>query len=221
VVGRLTTYLRTNPRRGAAVVIALSAAAVVLIAGVLGPVLMDQPYPSEVTPLSLDASGDVCWTGTANISFVDGHCIPSTDEPIQGWSCNYSELRFYLGGARSGWRGIPVNATEQKALAMGSETTVVTPLGELILTGAPNIQYELVITDLLGDGAFGWGDKIALRESPHADYHEEDVTFTFALTYEHNLWNLFGEYSYAFHDGAFYSWRSSNLDWDSESPWYD
>ena len=75
---------------------------------------------------------------------------------------------------------------------------------------------HLNITDSTGDGFFGVGDDVIFHFTPHLD----DTVYVVALHYRSEGGYMGGwEYSYAIHDGKFYSWRSYTL--DNTTPWWD
>ncbi len=227
MIERIGNFLASDTRRAAKVVLALAVALIIVAAAaVLSAVdlegLFEDPYPSEDTPLTFSVDS-VIWTGQYNISFDQagsGYSI-SYLLPLEGTGANYSLMRF-MWGYGSGWlSGSVASESDQLLLSAGSRATVESRLGVFNPGLAGEIVYSLVITDVLGDGAFGYGDQIAFKESPATSWTAEDTVGTVALVYigEHRTYTGFGEHSFALHDGDFYSWGSHELNWDD--PWYD
>lgn len=194
---KLTMFLQENPRSGPRIILILSVALTLVLAGTLAYALdvgrfFEPPYESEDGPLTLSASG-VNWV---------------TDSGIDG---NYSCMRFYW---ETSWESHGVafarplaNLTDQESLSPGSAAVVENPF--------------VVITDTEGDGLFGTGDSILFKWPDF--YEEEDTVSILSLVYvdltgdSKRVWN-FGEYSWAVHDGRFYSWTSHEL--DALIPWW-
>lgn len=227
MIEKIGNFLASDKRRAAKVVLALAVALIIVAAAaVLSAVdlggLFEDPYPSEDTPLTLSVDS-VIWTGQYNISFdlAGGGYSVSDVLPLEGIGANYSLMRF-LWGDGSGWLGGAVaSESDQLLLSAGSRATVESEVSVFNPGLAGEIVYSLVITDVLGDGAFGYGDQIAFKESPATTWIAEDTVGTVALVYigEHRTYTGFGEYSFALHDRDFYSWGSHELNW--EEPWYD
>lgn len=196
---RLTEYLGAKPRRAAMIVMTLVVVLIIIVAGNLFQLLnvgryFEPPYPSETTPLSLVDNG-VKWTG-----FVR----------FQG--SNYSGWVFYWGNASGALDGHVAFEFQQVQLSSGSNTTVVTNVGQ-----ASDLSYliYLSITDSTGDGVPGSGDCIIFKGAPQ----ESDTVYTVALAYVGVGAGVGGsEYSYAIHDGKFYSWMSDTA--RTNPPWW-
>lgn len=118
------------------------------------------------------------------------------------------------------------NDSEQNALSLGTEATIVIPLWGTYVDGQ-EIFYSLAFTELQGNGAFDRGDFLTLETSPITDASAYgDMIFTLALVYLEQEplrpsplpWKM-DEFSFAFHDGEFYSWQSDFLNW--EQPWWE
>ncbi len=213
----LSSYLRSKPRRAMQIVLCLSVALVLILVAVLVSSLdigdpFAPPYPNEVTPLSLTATG-VTWTSDYQLNYF-------------GWEYNYSDLRFSWGkdipAGHSAFLGNVADDLQQQLLNTSSSATVEARIGG---EGAvPEwIWYYLVIKDVQGDGAFGIGDTVAFRTNTTSVQPPlEDTVYTFALVYMrdgHGYGFGLGEYSCAIHDGKFYSWHSDTLSWNR--PWWD
>jgi hypothetical protein len=227
MIGRLTSFVERNPRRAATVILAFAIALCVAILGILVAIVgiedpFDPPYPSEQTPLSW--TGDlVAWTAANTVVFYGGgeyaifpdHMDPTDCYEMQdGWGRNYSCIRFHWEDCDGGWSGLIANDSEQLELSTGVETTAEFPIGRR----GDGVAYSLVVTDLQGNGAFDRGDSITFKSSPSADTYEDDV-YTIALICLCPQVMKIGEFSFAFHDGEFYSWESNELDWIQ--PWWE
>jgi len=195
--GRLTLFLQENPRSGPRIILILSVALILVLAGMMAYALdmgqiFEPPYESEDGPLTLSAAG-IDWIADFGI---DG---------------NYSCMRYYW---ETNWEGHAVsfarplaNLTDQSSLSSGSPAVVENPF--------------VVITDLAGDGVFGTGDSI-LFKWPYG-YPEEDMVNILALVHVDMIGDSMsiidlGEYSWVVHDGKFYSWRSHEL--NAQIPWW-
>lgn len=164
--------------------------------------ILDPPYPSESTPLSL-VEGDVIWTGELNYWMYESETF------------DYRDLRLYW---RVAWVGryITNELANYTQLSVGSLVTVTRPLTvEYSEDGiACHDLQEIHVTDLLGNGLFERGDYIAFD---FAEYGiPEDMVHTVALVCVACEWNQ--EFSFAVHDGDFYSWESNDL--PSDYPWW-
>jgi len=204
---KLAERLSSQKSKGAKVVVVLSIALILVSVGLLVQLvdigsLFDPPYPSQDTPLTLAAPDTVLWTNPYN-EFYDDH-------PLDGFF-NYSEIAFCfrheVSSHGSASLGFLANETEQALLSSGTPYT-----GDLRGIG---------VVEVAGDGVFGPGDSIVFNSSEvfYPNEFDSETVFTVALmglgpVNDHGL----GEYSYAVHDGKFYSWRSHELDWDL--PWY-
>ncbi len=230
---RLVSFAERSPKNAAKVIFALAIALVLVILGILVAIvdmgnLFEPPYPSETTPLSWNDSS-VAWTAVDTVIFTGGggYTIAVSDyyDPSDfyaefgDWGRNYSSMRFSWGDTHGTHGGLVVNDSEQQALSAGVETTVESYVGSIIGLDL-EIDYSLVITDLQGNGAFDRGDQIAFRASSSmgASFNE-DETYTLALVCLDPRIMSVGEFSFAFHDGEFYSWESSMLNWDQ--PWWE
>jgi len=193
---RLTEYLGAKPRRAGMIVMTLVVVLILIVAGNLFQLLnvgryFEPPYPSETTPLSLVNNG-IRW-----------------DNPImfQGACYNKSVFRW---GALFG----PVAFESQQAnLSSGSSATVITNVGQ---TADLSYWINLTIYDSTGDGMPGYGDYIIFTGAPQ----QSDTVYTVALAYLGGVGGGFAgsEYSYAIHDGKFYSWASDTL--NTAPPWW-
>lgn len=184
--------------------------------------LFDPPYPNESTPLSW-TEGLVAWTAVDTVIFDGGggyslfpdHMDPSDCYDMSdGWGRNYSCIRFYWESCDGGFFGPLVNDLEQQELCSGIETTADFPFA----WRGDGVTYSLVVTDLQGNGAFDRGDSITFKRSPSANTYEDDV-YAIALICLCPQVLRIGEFSFAFHDGEFYSWESRDLDWTQ--PWWE
>jgi len=196
---RLTKYAESRPRRAAVIMLALLVVLTVVVAGILVQSLnvgrpFKPPYPSETTPLSL-AGDDLKWS-------------PLFDTSFDGWS-NYSDYRFHYvnwGGALAGQAG-------QEQLSSHSEATVLGFVGRTV--GSDESYWlNMSVTDSTGDGFFGAGDNVIFMGMPH----QNDTVYVVALHYSGGRVMGGWEYSFAIHDGKFYSWASNTLDWNT--PWW-
>ena len=201
---RLTEYLGAKPRRAAMIVMTLVVVLILIVAGNLFQLLnigryFESPYPSETTPLSLVNNG-VKWEG-----FL----------VFQG--SNYSKYVFYwnLGDSSGAIGGHVAFESQQAQLSSGSAATVIMTVAQ-----AADMSYwfNLSITDSIGDGVPGSGDYIIFTGPPQ----ESDTVYTLALAYVGGVGAGFGsggsEYSYAIHDGRFYSWMSDRV--HTGTPWW-
>ena len=201
---RLNSYLEARSGRAGRIVAALVIVIVLMSAALLYQWLdvgdmFDSPYPSEVTPLSLDGNG-VLWE-YQGISWFSGYTL------------NWTNMSVWWGGFRdegSSWayRAHPETFVAYGAenLSQGLEATMVIPAG---------LYEQERFTDVTGNGIFDSGDHIVF------DYGEiipEDNVFTVALAcHIHPEWSM--EFSFAVDDGDFYSWRSYSL--NTDDPWWE
>ncbi len=221
---KLTLFAERNPRGAATVILAIAIALCVTILGVLVAVIemenpFSPPYADEVTPLSWD-EGLVTWTSVDTVVFSGGGGYwTATDldpsemyEMEDGFGRNYSSIRFYWEYSDGGLGGFCANDSRQQELSAGTGTTVEDPIMWTWEEDVGEIEYSLVVTDLQGNGAFDKGDSITLKKSPSAGLYGDGV-YTVALVCLHPVLLKVGEFSFAFDDGEFYSWESSELDW--------
>jgi hypothetical protein len=190
----------------------------VAVIGIENP--FSSPYPNESTPLSW-TEGLVAWTAVDTVIFSGGGGYSVSDldpsdfyEMNDGWGRNYSCIRFHWEDCDHRWGGPVALDSEQQELSVGIETTVECPIGE----SGDGVTYSLVVNDLQGNGAFDKGDSITFKISPSAGTYEDDV-YTIALICISPRELYVGEFSFAFHDGIFYSWESNDLDWTQ--PWWE
>jgi hypothetical protein len=208
---RLGTYLVSKPKRAVRIVLALSMALTVSLAGTLMVAFdigqpSEPPYPSEATLLSLVDDG-VMWTREFNDTGVNGL------EPSY-YSMFRCCLKYdYAGGAES-TAGDLVNEEDLAELNMSVSAVVQTDFGgRTPWFDAPSIEFVFSIHDLAGDGIFGIGDFIVLDDAPRT----EGIVYTLALACI-GVGVTCQEVSFAFHDGAFHSWYSDVL--PTEGPWW-
>jgi hypothetical protein len=228
---RLASFAERRPKSAAKVIFALAIALVVVTLGVLVAIvdmgnLFQPPYPSETTPLSWD-EGSVVWTAVDTIVFTGSGYVISMEDTnpsdlyaeYDGWGRNYSSLRFSWGRIHGTLGGLVVNDSDQQELSAGVEATVESYVGGAIMDGQ-EVNYSLVVTDLQGNGAFDRGDQITFKVSSSIGASAyEDEAYTLALVCLDPRILHVGEFSFAFHDGEFYSWESSVLTWDQ--PWWE
>jgi hypothetical protein len=204
-------YLVSKPKRAVQIVLALVVALIVTIAGTLIVAFdlgqpSEPPYPSDATPLSIVDEG-VMWTRDFN-DLGSGGLEPSYYSMFRCcWMYEYSS------GSTSR-TGDLVNEEDLAELNMSVSAVVQTPFGgRTPWFDAPNLTIIFSIHDVTGDGIFGVGDFIVMDDAPRT----EGIVYTWALA-----WIGVGvtsqEFSYAFQDGVFYSWRSSVL--PTEGPWW-
>ena len=207
---RLSAYVVSKPKRAVQIVLALIVALVVTIAGTLiiafdigqSP---EPPYPSDATPLSLAEDG-VVWTREFNGS-------------IAGLEMNYSSFRMCWQYADSSGlersSGQMVSEEDLPELNMSMSAVVHTSFGSRVpWYDAPNLTIAFSIHEVTGDGIFSTGDFIIMDDAPRT----EGIVYTWALAWV-GVGTSCQEFSYAFHEGEFYSWRSSVL--PTERVWYD
>jgi hypothetical protein len=236
VAGKLKSYVESDATRAtrliAVLVVALVVSLAIILAFAVGPIMLDDaPETSGEAPLSLVASS-IVWTGEYNISFFgDGYFeMTSYSSPLDdtGISCNYSNMRFAWTCPDGGRMGPVADADTQEQLSSGTTATVERSIGMAVYPGGAEYEYILVITDILGDGMFNWGDQIAFKESPSPhEYLVEGEVNTVALVWAVNITDIgdtyvytgFGEYSYVVEDGGLRSWKSTDLSWDQ--PWWE
>lgn len=193
---RLTEYLGAKPKRAAVIVATLVVILILIVGGNLFQLLnvgryFESPYPSETTPLSLVNNG-IRW-----------------DNPIMFQGSSYNKTVFH-------WRDLGGHVafeSQQAQLSSGSAATVIMTVAQ-----AADLSYwvNLSITDSTGDGAPGYGDYITFTGAPQ----ESDTVYTVALAYLGGVRGGFvgAEYSYAIHDGKFYSWMSDTA--NTGMPWW-
>lgn len=187
MMNRLSEYLGAKPRRAALIVMTLVVVLILVVAGSLFQLLnlgshFEPPYPSESTPLSL-VDGGIRWSN-----------------PLCFETATYDMTKFLWRCDTYGLYGPVASDYQQANLSSGSSVTVVKIIGQ-----AADLSYiiNLTIYDSTGDGRPGPGDYILFTGLPH----ENDVVYTIALAYVGNG-SACAEYSYAIHDGEFYSWSS-------------
>jgi len=214
MINRLGSFLASRPRRAAGVVIVLAIGFILVLAGMLAVVLdlgaaFEPPYPSEDTPLSV-VSGGVKYTRNYNMTFVGDY------ESGLLYSEHKIAWRYDTGGGGGGGPSGPlIDQSDQDELNTGANATV---RSQFIMSmspwyDSPQLNMNLSITDTTGDGVFGFGDYIVFEGAPST----EGIVYTIGL-----VWlgpgTMYEEWSYAFHDGKFYSWMSSVL--PSANPWW-
>lgn len=245
---RLVSFSEKHPRTAAKAILALAIALILVALSVLVSIIdfgerAESPYPSEVTPLSWTGSS-VVWTGVDTIVFNQSQAlvIDGDNDPYDvyaehdGWGRNYSSMYFLFRTSNgvslteetwhTSWGRIVANDSQQSALNLGTEATITIPLWGTYVDGQMT-YYSLAFTDLQGNGAFDRGDLVTMETSPRSDASAYgDPIYTLALVYLQPLpsgappwpWNI-GEFSFAFHNGEFYSWQSHVLNW--EQPWWE
>jgi len=235
---RLASFAEKKPESAAKVIVVLAVAFLVVVVGVLAAILdvgdlSEPPYPSETTPMSWDGDS-VVWTETWTVLLTNGGIeIEASDmvDPADlyaeygGYGRNYSSMVFLFSydwnSGSTSVRGDLVNDSQQHELSVGFEVTV--NLGVIYAQTSGDgvwIEYSLEITDMQGNGAFDAGDQIAIKPSSGATTpFRVDAVYTFALVYFGELTLYVGGYGFAFHDGEFYTWRDSDLNWDQ--PWWE
>lgn len=209
-MSRLSSYLESKQGRAPRIILILLVIIILMGSTLLYHTLdigrlFEPPYPSDDTPLTLTSSG-VIWTMDRDIS-VDGEF-------------KYANIYFTWGNETSRWAGPLVNDSEQEALSQGIPISIEASYGAQGTTEGVWIQISTIQSELTGDGDFGLGDGVefAARPTPNSLVAEDEVKIV-ALIYLGNVTVPLGEYSYVVHNGKFYSWKSSNLDWSR--PWYD
>jgi hypothetical protein len=230
---KVASFAQRTPERASKVIVALAIALIVVMIGALVAIvdiedLFEPPYPSETTPLGWNG-GAVVWTSADTVIFTGGGgYVVSTGgtnpsdlyaEYDDGWGRNYNNMRFSWGHDSSTLGGHLVNDSDQQSLRLGVEATVESFAGGTFADGQW-INYSLVITDLLGNGAFDQGDQVTFKTSPGigASIYEDQVS-TIALVYVGSQTYRVGEFSFGFHDGEFFAWKSNELIWDQ--PWWE
>ena len=207
-------YLSSKPRRAAMIVLVTAVALIMVLAALMVQVVQstgvfDPPYPSDNTPLSLADNG-ITWTRDF-IMVVQGN--------DGEWGMNYSEYRFFWGfestSGSEGWMSGVADDTDESILSGTANATISTYLGTRTpWFDAPNLTMYLDVTDISGDGVFGIGDHMTIRGAPRT----EGLVYTVGLAWiGHGTMNE--EYSYAFHEGKFYSWVSNRL--PATGPWWE
>ena len=195
---RLAEYLRAKPRKGAMIVVTLLVVLILVVAGNLFQLLnlgsyFEPPYPSEETPLSMVADG-IMW-----------------DNPIQMATASWNTTKLYWMFKESYFAtGLLANDSQQAELSSGTPTTITRTLGG----GYDGSSWiNMTIFDSTGDGSPAGGGYILFTGPPL----QSDIVYTIALAFIADGFAL-SEYSYAIHDGKFYSWRSSTE--DTVMPWW-
>ncbi len=228
---RMVSFAERYPKNAAKAILALAVALALIVLGALVAILdigglFSPPDPSETTPLSWD-DGSVTWTAAETVIFAENHTLTAVgdDDPSDlyeefgGWGRNYSDMCFSWGHSHGTIGGLVVNESEQQELSLGFEATVVSIVGGIIVDNH-EFDLSLEITDIQGNGAFDRGDRIIFKVPPSAvsSVYADDV-YTLALCYLGERFAYVGEFSFAFHDGEFYSWESEVLSWDQ--PWWE
>jgi len=201
VLRRLTEFLGAKPRRAAMIVMTLAMVLILIVAGNLFQLLnlgryFEAPYPSETTSLSLVDNG-IRW-----------------DNPIMFQEASYNKSEFYWKYTSDWTLSGPVAVDhEQVQLSSGSSATVIRTVAR-----AADLSYwvNLTICDSTGDGIPGDGDYIIFTGPPL----QSDTVYTVALAYLGGTGGgtACSEYSYAIHDGKFYSWWSDTA--RTAPPWW-
>lgn len=196
MIERLTKYVGSKPRRAAVIMLTILVVLILVFAGILIQSLnvgrlFKPPYTSETTPLSLVNNG-VRW-----------------DNPIMFQGASYNKTVFRWGQLG----GHVAFDSQQAQLSSGSSATVTMTAAQ---ASDMSYSYNVSITDSTGDGVPGSGDYIIFTGPPQ----ESDTVYTVALAYLGGVHGGFAgsEYSYAIHDGKFYSWASDNL--HTTPPWW-
>lgn len=205
MLARLNSYFEARSGRAGRIVAALVIVIVLMSAAMLYQWLdvgdmFDPPYPSEVTPLSIDGDG-VLWE-YQGISWFSGYTL------------NWTNMSVWWGGFHDEDSGLSYHCTPESFLAYGAENlskgveaTMVIPAG---------LYEQLLFTDVTGNGIFDSGDYIVFDYG--IESIPEDNVFTVALAcHIYPEWSE--EFSFALDDGEFYSWRSYSL--NTEDPWWE
>ena len=207
----MTEYLGAKPRRAAMIVTTLVVVLTLVVAGSLFQLLnlasyFESPYPSEETPLALTNTG-VIWTMEQNLS-IGGDCV-------------YANIYCTWGIETERFSALLANTSEQQILNSGSPVSIENWHASIGYPDGDQWEIWTNLSDIAGDGNFSLGDSIAFIARPTPNrYVAEDEVMIVALVYVGSgMVAGLGEYSYAVHDGKFYSWRSESLDWSR--PWYD
>jgi len=153
--------------------------------------LFEPPYSSESTALSLN-DGDIVWTGQYD------HWMGENE------TFDYRNLRLAWKVEGEGMGATTNEIVNHTLLSSGALATANRSLH----------YFSIQVTDLLGNGLFERGDFITF------DFTEfgipEDTVHTVALADVACEWNQ--EFSFAIHDGEFYSWSSDEL--PADYPWW-
>ncbi len=229
-MGRLSSFVEAKPKRTAQLIVVLIVS-LVIIAAIAAAYALDlsfgPTYPSEETPLSL-VDGGVMWTQDWNINVSEGGGYRMTEYEEYGTSnLSYSDFFFYwryhvTSSTMFATSGSLVNSSELDLLSTGSRTVVVSPCGGYPAYVDANLVEQVIslrITDIHGDGMFGIGDTIEFIDSGLIGGSLPDgCEFTVALAYV-GAYVFEWQYHYAFDDGRFYAWHSTEL--NTKQPWWE
>ena len=213
--GRLGRFLQENPRSGSRIIYVLSIALILCLTAILAQAMdlgqyFEPPYPSESTPLTATEMG-IEWTQQFDPYF----------EFTEGW--NYTSIWVYWsrsvttdeGGTASSIGVIQLYAG-QDCLDNGYPASAEWHFG-----GGDDYELWVNVTDAVGDGSFGEGDKIAIKAVPEpAAYWQEGYTYVIGVAYVGEPYQVsLGVYNLAFHNGEFYSWENQEL--SASTPWWE
>jgi len=204
MINRLGSYLAARPDRAAAIVLALIAALILVLAGMIvqNIGIGKAPYPSDDLPISL----------------VDGRVVYNqTETTVVAWGDSY--VPFNYTGMRIAfqidWGGMSSRTTGP----FGNQTLLSTGYGATMedwLVQGSQVNVSISISESTGDGSFDAGDSITFNIDPFS----EDVTYTFGLYWVHAFgMKMYTEMSFAIHNGHLYKWLSRDL--PTEQPWWE
>ena len=204
MINRLGSYLASRPRKAAVLVLTLTVAFVLVLAGLALELshFGRAPYPSEAIPLSLVDDKVIYTQETTTV--LDG-AIPNQSFPYTGMMIVF-QVESQGGSTRMGG----TDFGNQSQLSTNSTATV----HQVLMTGSL-LNASIDITDSTGDGSFDSGDTIVFEIVPLW----EDMVYTMGL-----LWigvhgeKMALEVSFAIHDGKLYGWYSQYL---NDGPWYE
>jgi hypothetical protein len=223
VIDRMGATIGRTPRRAASIVLVLIVILILLAAVSIGTSgllkLPKAPYKSEATPLSLKGNA-VIWTESCTVRLFGAGGREVSFLPVAnpgGWGLNWSTMKFQItiGDLRT-TGGTVVSQSDTQKVGSGAPTTVRENVSGEVVNGTPDWFY-LLVTDGTGNGTFDYGDSIVFV-FPASSPIEHDSVYTLALASVQPGYAVWWEYSFAVHDGRFYSWSSSNF--NTQEPWW-
>ena len=214
MLSRLSSYLEAMPSRAARVVVVLFVVIILMSTAILYQWLdlgdvFESPYPSETTSLNL-VDGDVVWANQGISHFI-GYTMNYSNISLR-WMAHLDVATLNIGTYEL------ANETQLAVLSTGSEATLTRNMSAGITVNGDEYfsLQRICVTDLTGNGLFDMGDYITFDFGEHAI--PEDTVHTVALACVTDpIWHA--EFSFAVHNGEFYTWRSSDLNW--HEPWWE
>jgi hypothetical protein len=210
MIARLEKFITADSRRAVALIVTLLVALILVSVGFAVYAsdvdLFAEPYPSEDTMLTLTEDG-VKWTMNYNLLF--------SEDRGGGWN----HIRYFWGHEEENGYTAQIGTLMEDLWMNNLLNKINATYENWIGSSSYGDVYEerwLINTDAQGNGWFGANDSVTFKTDSTRDQAIlEDTVYTVALAYVTDVqMSGYGEFSYAVHDGKFYSWTSHSLSWD-------